>query len=208
MKIRDSKLGTTFSIVRSFPALPTVDEQKKEIRAYLSDRDFVELGVLDVSTPVRDIGNIFLEEKILEVRPDVVITWRLDCVTREMASFLEFCKWLCFLSEQNVTFISVKDNVWFDAENLSVVSHLVSLWSTSRRRLRVENAFMSRAKARTKGSKLGRKKRRDDETIRKLRREGRTIRAIAKATGVSTTAVQRALHDYPGTHRPEDDASY
>jgi len=56
-----------------------------------------------------------------------------------------------------------------------------------------ENANASRKKAKANGSKLGRKKIRDDKSINKLRNTGLSIRTIAKIEGVSTTAVQRAL---------------
>jgi hypothetical protein len=58
---------------------------------------------------------------------------------------------------------------------------------------KVKNAHASVAKAKARGSFLGRRKKRDDVAIGKLRAKGMSIRAIAKATNVSTTAVQRSL---------------
>lgn len=51
----------------------------------------------------------------------------------------------------------------------------------------------SLAKAKQNGVKLGRKKKRDDAAIKMLRDAGLSIRAIATAQGVSTSAVKRSL---------------
>lgn len=57
-----------------------------------------------------------------------------------------------------------------------------------------ENARNSSIKAKKNGNrKGGRNKKRDDILIKSLRESGLTIRAIAKQSGVSTTAVQRSL---------------
>lgn len=64
-----------------------------------------------------------------------------------------------------------------------------------KRRSKANNARASIAKAKANGSKMGREKVRDDAKILKLRRKGFSIRAIAWATGVSTTAVQRSLKE-------------
>ena len=61
------------------------------------------------------------------------------------------------------------------------------------RALKRENAFASIAKAKANGSKLGRKKIRNDKRIRSLRAQGFTIRQIARLEKVSTGAVQRGL---------------
>lgn len=58
-----------------------------------------------------------------------------------------------------------------------------------------ENAKASSRKAKENGSRIGRKKIRNDENICRLRDRGLSIRAIAKLEGVSTTAVQRSLAD-------------
>ena len=56
-----------------------------------------------------------------------------------------------------------------------------------------QNAINSLAKARANGTKLGRKKIRDDDLIKNLRAEGFSIREIAFIAKVSTAAVQRGL---------------
>lgn len=62
-----------------------------------------------------------------------------------------------------------------------------------RRQKRIQNALDSRNKAKANGNKLGRKKIRDDLSIRKLRALGYTIRFIANLQGISTASVMRAL---------------
>lgn len=56
-----------------------------------------------------------------------------------------------------------------------------------------ENAKASSRKAKERGTRVGRKKIRNDDNIWKLRDRGLSIRAIAKLEGVSTTVVHRAL---------------
>lgn len=61
------------------------------------------------------------------------------------------------------------------------------------RRRKVANARASLAKMRANGKNGGRPKVRDDARIKELRNKGLSIREIAQACGVSTTAVQRGL---------------
>lgn len=62
-----------------------------------------------------------------------------------------------------------------------------------KREKKVANALSTVAKAKERGSFLGRRKIRDDALIAKLRADGLTMRQIAQKSGVSTTAVQRSL---------------
>lgn len=59
--------------------------------------------------------------------------------------------------------------------------------------IKSQNARDSIAKAKARGTKLGRPKLRDDAKINELRCKGFTIREIARAVGLSTAAVQRGL---------------
>jgi len=62
-----------------------------------------------------------------------------------------------------------------------------------RREAKVKNLLKSLAKARRNGTKLGRKKIRDDDQIKKLRAQGFTLREIAAKIGLSMGTVQRGL---------------
>jgi len=67
-------------------------------------------------------------------------------------------------------------------------------WVAQRERERIkERVKAGLANARRQGKKLGRPKKRDDGRIRELRGQGMSIRQVALAVGLSTTAVQRAL---------------
>ena len=71
----------------------------------------------------------------------------------------------------------------------SLKEALVVLGRIKKRR----NARASVAKAKARGTKMGRPKKRNDEAIQKLRDRGFSYRKIAKFERISTTAVQRAL---------------
>ena len=60
---------------------------------------------------------------------------------------------------------------------------------------KIANAHASRAKAKARGHSLGRKRRRDDQKIRKLHNKGFSIREIARQTLVSATTVQKSLKE-------------
>lgn len=71
----------------------------------------------------------------------------------------------------------------------SLKAALVVLGRIKKRR----NMAKSFQKAKDNGSLLGRRKKRNDESIHRLRMRGLSIRAIAKIEGVSSTSVQRSL---------------
>ena len=58
---------------------------------------------------------------------------------------------------------------------------------------KIENANRSLAKAKERGTRMGRPKIRNDERIKELREKGLSIREIAYEIGMSTAAVQRGL---------------
>lgn len=57
------------------------------------------------------------------------------------------------------------------------------------------NAYATNEKVIANDSHAGRPRKRNDKRIRKLRARGHTIRAIAMLEGISTTAVQRSIHE-------------
>jgi DNA invertase Pin-like site-specific DNA recombinase len=75
---------------------------------------------------------------------------------------------------------------------LTNIEELIRLW---KRAERVDNAHNSLAKATANGNKIGRKRIRNNDEIKKLRSEGLTYREIASKIGLSTAAVQRGLKD-------------
>lgn len=58
---------------------------------------------------------------------------------------------------------------------------------------KVANARNSYKKARANGTPFGRPKIRNDEQIKELRSKGLSLRKIAKETGLSATAIHKAL---------------
>jgi DNA-binding NarL/FixJ family response regulator len=62
-----------------------------------------------------------------------------------------------------------------------------------KKRRKVANALASVEKAKRNGTKVGPKKKRDDEQIKRLRAKGLSMRAIAKEIGMSTGSVQKGL---------------
>lgn len=124
-----------------------------------------------------------------------LVCYRLATIRSLVPTFWDLTQLIADLRGFDIEFISVKEGIRTEDEVGLFLRNLAIGWKNSRSMYKSENARVSQMKARAKGSRLGRRKTRDDEAIIRMRKAGASIREIAIKTGSSSAAVQRALKD-------------
>lgn len=135
-------------------------------------------------------GLVQLLKLVRSRQVDAVVVTKLDRMFRSLKHMVGL---IDEFEALGVKFISLGDQIDLSTPSGRLLIHLLAAFSEFERSLIRERTRAGLAYARSKGVKLGRPKERDDEKIRALRGAGHSIRDIAKLTGVSTMAVQRAL---------------
>ncbi len=168
--------------------------QIHELQEFAASRGWTIFAVYEDTATGTNTNRPMFQKMMADARAkrfDVLAVWKLDRFARSLRDLVNH---LQELTDLGIGFVSVKDaGIDLTTPTGRLLTHLLSAFSefeASLIRMRVKSGL---EQARRRGKRIGRPKRRDDATIRKLRSEGKSIRQIAKSTGVSTTAVQRAL---------------
>jgi DNA invertase Pin-like site-specific DNA recombinase len=122
-----------------------------------------------------------------------ILCWRMDCLGPSFKDFYTLCNFLGNLTQHGLRIKFVADEVDTSSAPPDFLAKLTGAWKNLKAARRAENARASLIKAKERGSKLGRRKTRDDERVIEARLKGATIREIAAKFGISTTAVQRSI---------------
>jgi DNA invertase Pin-like site-specific DNA recombinase len=123
-------------------------------------------------------------------RCDVVLVWRFDRFGRSTSHLL---RGLEEFRSLGIDFCSFSESIDTGSSVGTLIFTVLSALAAFERSLIQERVRAGLRRARAQGKRIGRRKVRDDAQIRRLRADGLSIRAIGKAVGLSTTAVQRAL---------------
>ena len=162
-----------------------------EARGWISHREYIDEGVSGAK--VRRPALEALLDDCRKRRVDVVLVWRLDRLGRSLKHLLMI---LDELRTLGVAFYSYRENLDFTTATGQLMFQLLGAFAEFERQLIRERVKAGLANARAKGKVLGRPRRLvDAERIRELRARGGSLRAIAKAMGVSTTVVRGALRE-------------
>lgn len=129
-----------------------------------------------------------------------LVCYRLATIRSLVSTFWDLSHLIADLKGFDIEFVSIKEGIRTEDELSLFMRNLTTGWKTSRSMYKSENARVSQMKARSRGSRVGRRKTRDDQAIIKMRSEGASIREIAIKTGTSSAGVQRALK---GASRPK-----
>jgi DNA invertase Pin-like site-specific DNA recombinase len=121
---------------------------------------------------------------------DVVLVWRFDRFGRSTSHLL---RGLEEFRSLGVDFVSFSEAIDTGSSVGTLIFSILAALAAFERQLVTERVRAGLRRARAQGKPLGRRKVRDDARIKRLRSEGLSIRQIAKAIGLSTTAVQRGL---------------
>lgn len=123
-------------------------------------------------------------------RCDVVLVHRFDRFGRSTSHLL---RGLEEFRSLGVDFVSFSESIDTGSSVGTLIFTVLSALAAFERSLIQERVRAGLRRAKAQGKRIGRRKVRDDDQIRRLREDGLSIRAISKRVGLSTTAVQRAL---------------
>jgi DNA invertase Pin-like site-specific DNA recombinase len=170
------------------------DLQREELESYCQARGWAIVATYEDKATGMNANRPEFQQAMKDAKAkkfDVLAVWKLDRYARSLADLLQN---LQLLTDLGIAFVSMKDaGCDWTTPTGRLLTSLLSAFSEfegSLIRMRVKAGLDA---AKRKGKRLGRPKRRDDDQIRALRAQGKSIRQIAKAVGVSTTAVQRSL---------------
>lgn len=127
---------------------------------------------------------------------------KIDCIcVTKMDRLFRSLKHLVLTLEEfdtlGVKFVSVSDGLDYTTAASRFFVQVLGSLAEFEKSLIVERTRQGLEHARKKGVRLGRPKTRDDEAILSLHRQGKSYREIAKALGVSSGAIGRALKGAP-----------
>lgn len=125
---------------------------------------------------------------------DVIIVWRLDRFAR---SLKDLVMTLHELSELNVAFVSVRDQIDLTTSTGRLMLHLLGAFSQFEADLIRDRVRAGLMAARAKGRRLGRPRSISEGEVHRLRRDGLSIRQIAMRLKVSKSAVHKTLGNPP-----------
>ena len=121
---------------------------------------------------------------------NTIVCWKLD---RFFRSLKDLVSTLQELSELNIEFVSVRDQIDMTTSTGRLLTHLLAAFAEFEANLIKErvNAGIERAKKR--GTKLGRPPAIDVERVVLLRKRGLSLSQIAKQVGCTKSAVSKLL---------------
>ena len=129
-----------------------------------------------------------------ERRMDCVVTWKLD---RFFRSLKDMVNTLQELSDLNIQFVSLKDNIDLSTSTGRLMTHILGAFAEFEANLIRDRVRAGIAAAKANGKQIGKAKVHDYDRIRELRSEGLSYTAIQRRLNISKGAVCRALEGPP-----------
>ena len=173
----------------------STDSQLLDLRRDVRERDwnifreYVDEGISGTKDSRPALNELLNDAK--KRRFDVVLVWRFDRFarsTKHLILALEEFKNL------GIDFVSYQENIDTSSPLGSAIFTIISAVAQLERDIIAERVKAGLRRAKENGKKLGRPRLSIDlEKIQKLRSQGLSLRAIAKATGISRTTVSDIL---------------
>ena len=173
----------------------STDSQLLDLRRYVSDRGWQTFkeycdngisGTKDSRPALNELMNDAKKRKF-----DALLVWRFDRFarsTRHLINALEEFKNL------GIDFVSYQENIDTSSPLGGAIFTIISAVAQLERDIIAERVKAGLRRAVEAGKRLGRPKVSVDvKRVRVMRSEGRSLRAIAKATGISRTTVSEIL---------------
>ncbi len=177
----------------------STDPQLLDLRRYTRERgwnifkEYCDNGVSGTKDSRPALNELMNDAK--KRRFDVVLVWRFDRFarsTKHLILALEEFKNL------GIDFVSYQENIDTSSPLGSAIFTIISAVAQLERDIIAERVKAGLRRAKENGKKLGRPRATvDTEKIHSLRSKGLSLRAIAKATGVSRTTVSDVLSSSP-----------
>ena len=177
----------------------STDSQLLDLRRYVSERgwhsfrEYCDNGISGTTDSRPALSQLMNDAR--KRRFDMVLVWRFDRFarsTRHLINALEEFKNL------GIDFVSYQENIDTSSPLGSAIFTIISAVAQLERDIIAERVKAGLRKAVANGKKLGRPKLDVDvEEVHRLRAKGLSLRAIAKATGISRTTVSDLLNSSP-----------
>ena len=177
----------------------STESQLLDLRKYVSERgwqsykEYTDNGVSGTTDSRPALNELMNDAR--KRRFDMVLVWRVDGFarsTRHLINALEEFKNL------RIDFVSYQENIDTSSPLGSAIFTIISAVAQLERDIIAERVKAGLRKAVANGKKLGRPKLDVDvEEVHRLRAKGLSLRAIAKATGISRTTVSDLLNSSP-----------
>ena len=173
----------------------STESQLLDLRRYVTDRgwhtheEYVDEGISGTKDSRPVLNQLMNDAK--KRRFDVVLVWRFDRFarsTRHLINALEEFKNL------RIDFVSYQENIDTSSPLGSAIFTIISAVAQLEKDIIAERVKAGLRRAVESGKRLGRPRVPvDREKVMQLRSEGMSLRAIAKATGISRTTVSEIL---------------
>jgi len=173
----------------------STDSQLLDLRRYVSDRswqtyrEYCDNGISGTKESRPALNELMGDAK--KRRCDVVLVWRFDRFarsTKHLILALEEFKNL------GIDFVSYQENIDTSSPLGGAIFTILGAVAQLERDIIAERVKAGLRRAVEEGKQLGRPKVSVDvKRVRVMRSEGRSLRAIAKATGISRTTVSQIL---------------
>jgi DNA invertase Pin-like site-specific DNA recombinase len=171
----------------------STDLQRMEIERLADQRGWTELTFFEDKASGTTTKRPHFAAMLTSARTgqfDVIIVWRLDRFARSLKDLVTT---LHELTELNVAFVSVRDQIDLTTSTGRLMLHLLGAFSQFEADLIRERVKAGLMAARAKGRRLGRPRSISAGDVHRLRRDGLSIREIAGRLKVSKSAVHKTL---------------
>jgi len=175
----------------------STDLQRRELLDYCQRRGWVVTKIYeDKASGVSSRNRKMLEELLSDCRRrsiDTVLVWKLDRLFRSLKGMIET---LAQLSEWNIEFVSITDNVSLESSQGRLMFHLISAFAEFEADLIKSRVVAGLQAAVARGVKLGRPislTQNVKRQIIELRQQRVSVRDIARRVGVAKSSVQRVI---------------
>ncbi len=177
----------------------STESQLLDLRRYVREwgwdvfKEYVDEGISGTKDSRPALDELMNDAK--KRRFDVVLVWRFDRFarsTKHLILALEEFK------NRGIDFVSYQENIDTSSPLGSAIFTIISAVAQLERDIIAERVKAGLRRAKENGKTLGRPKVKvDGQEILRMRSEGLSLRAIAKATGISRTTVSDLLSSSP-----------
>lgn len=175
----------------------SVDLQLSEINRFLMARGWGAHCVYQETASGTTVARPELRRLLKDASErkfDILICWKLDRLFRSLKDLVST---LQQFSDLGIAFISLKEQIDMTTASGRLLTHLLGAFAEFEASLIKDRVNAGLAEAKRKGTRLGRPRTVDAESVFILRRQNLSMSEIAKRLGISKASVHKALAQDP-----------